>query len=296
MLEVGDGHTMYYETHGNPKGKPIVCLHGGPGGGMMRLILRLFNLKKWFVVLYDQRGCGKSTPRLELKDNTTWHLVQDLEVLRKHLEIQKWSLYGGSWGTTLALAYASKHLDRISAFILRAVCIFSKEETAWMFEKGHVSEVYPNAWKQVTEPLRKGTRKLLQPYRSLLKSKKTRRAASRAWSKYEHDLMYLKPRPFKADPKSDEESAVLENYYFLHNGWLTTELLLETAKKIKVPVLLIQGRYDMVCPASSAMTLKECIPHAKLLLVSNGGHTTKEKPMFLATKKAIADLNVSKET
>lgn len=290
MLDVGQGHTMYYETHGNPKGKPVVCLHGGPGGGIMRFVLRMFNLKKWFVILYDQRGCGKSTPRLELKNNTTWHLVEDMETLRKHLEIEKWTVYGGSWGTTLALAYASKHLEHISAFILRAICIFRKEETAWMFEKGRVSEIYPKAWSEVTEPLRKGTRKIIKPYWSLLKSKKTRRSASRAWSKYEHDLMYHIPRPFKADPKSDEETSVLENYYFLHNGWLTTELLLETARKIKVPVVLIQGRYDMVCPPASAITLKEAIPHAKLILVHEGGHTTREKPMFQASKRAIANL------
>ena len=159
-----------------------------------------------------------------------------------------------------------------------------------MFEKGHASEVFPKAWEQVTEPLRKGTRKIIKPYRSLLKSKKTRRAASRAWSKYEHDLMFHIPRPFKADPKSDEETAVLENYYFLHNAWLTTELLLETAKKIKVPTLLIQGRYDMVCPVASAVKIKEAIPHAKLIVVPNGGHTTLEKPIFLASKKAIAGL------
>lgn len=290
MLDVGQGHTMYYETHGNKKGRPIVCLHGGPGGGMMRYVLRLFNLKKWFVILYDQRGCGKSTPRLELKNNTTWHLVEDIEVLRKHLEIDQWAVYGGSWGTTLALAYASKHLEHISAFVLRAICLFTKEETAWMFEKGHVSEVYPQAWKEVTQPLRKGTRKIIKPYLSLLKSKKTRRSASRAWSKYEHDLSFLTPKPFRADAKSDEETAVIENYYFAHNAWLTTDLLLEAASKIKVPVLLIQGRYDMVCPASSAITLKDSIPHAKLLIVSKAGHATREKPMFTVTKSAIASL------
>lgn len=290
MLDVGDGHTMYYETHGNPKGRPIVCLHGGPGGGLVRFVLRLFNLKKWFVVLYDQRGCGKSTPRLELKHNTTWHLVNDIEVLRKHLEIDKWAIYGGSWGTTLALAYASKHLDCVTAFILRGVCIFTKEETSWMFEKGHASEVFPKAWEQVTEPLRKGTRKITKPYYKLLRSKKTRKMAARAWSKYEHDLAYLKPVPFRFEQKSDEEVSVLENYYFIHNAWLTSEILLEAAKKIRVPLILVQGRYDMVCPAASAIRVKDAAPHAKLVLVEHGGHATKEKPMFRALRKAIASL------
>ena len=182
MLEVGQGHTMYYETHGNPKGKPVVVLHGGPGGGITRLILKLFNLKLWHVILYDQRGCGKSTPRLELKDNTTWHLVEDLEVLRKHLVIDKWVVYGGSWGTTLALAYASKHLKQISGFILRGICLFTEEENKWMFEKGHASEVFPAEWKEVTKPLPKGTRKLIKPYYKLLMKKQTRKMAARACS------------------------------------------------------------------------------------------------------------------
>ena len=290
MLDVGDGHTMYYETHGNPKGRPIVCLHGGPGGGLVRFLLKLFDLKKWHVILYDQRGCGKSTPRLELKNNTTWHLVDDMETLRKHLELDRWAIYGGSWGTTLALAYASKHLDRVTAFVLRGVCLFTKDEVAWMFEKGHASEVYPKAWSQVTEMLRKGTRKITKPYRKLLLSKKTQKAASRAWSKYEHDLAYLVPKPFKPDVKSDVETSVIENHYFVHNAWLTSELLLETAKKIKVPVFIVQGRYDMICPASSAHLLKDAIPQSKLVVVPNAGHATREKGIFTALKKGMRNL------
>ncbi len=290
MLEVGQGHTMYYETHGNNEGRPIVVLHGGPGGGIAPFVLKLFDLKKWYVIMYDQRGCGKSTPRLELKDNTTWHLVDDIELLRKHLEIDTWAVYGGSWGTTLALAYASKYLDRITAFVLRGICLFTKEETAWMFEKGHASEVFPKAWDQVVKPLRKGTRRLIKPYHKLLLSKKTRRAASTLWSQYEHDLSYLKARPFKADQKSDEESSVLESHYFVNNAWLTSDLLLKAAKRIHVPVVLVQGQYDMVCPASSSIQLKDAIPHARLILVPNAGHSTKEPGIFRALRKGLKNL------
>lgn len=290
MLDVGQGHTMYYETHGNPKGRPIVVLHGGPGGGIAKFVLRLFNLKKWHVVLFDQRGCGKSTPRLQLKDNTTWHLVHDIETLREHLEIEKWAVYGGSWGTTLALCYAAKHLDKITAFVLRGICLFTKDETAWMFEKGHASAVYPKAWAEVIKPLRKGTRKITKPYYRLLVDKKTRKSASYLWSKYEHDLSYLDPVPFKADQKSDEEASVLEAHYFVHNAWLTSDLLLKAARRIRVPVVLVQGRYDMVCPASSAILLKDNIPHAKLTLVSDAGHSTKEKGIFRALRKALQSL------
>ena len=281
---------MYYETHGNPKGRPVVVLHGGPGGGLTRYVLRLFNLKKWDVILYDQRGCGKSTPRLDLKNNTTWNLVEDLEVLRKHLELDKWTLYGGSWGTSLSLAYASKHLDHVAAFVMRGICLFTEEENAWMFEKGHASEVFPKQWKEVTKPLKKGTRKIIHPYERLLRAKQTRKSAAKAWSKYEHNLSYLTPRPFKADQKSDEESAVLEAYYYAHNAWLTPELLLNAAKKIHVPVILVQGQYDMVCPPSSAVKLKEAIPHAKLVLVPNAGHAMREPGMLKALKKGIASL------
>lgn len=290
MLEVGDGHTMYYETHGNKEGNPIVCLHGGPGGGMTRFVLQFFDLKRWHVILYDQRGCGKSTPRLELRNNTTWHLVEDMETLRNHLEIDKWAIYGGSWGTTLALAYASKHLDHVSAFILRGVCLFTKEEVAWMFEKGHASEVFPKAWSEVTELLRKGTRKITKPYRKLLLSKKTQKVASRAWSKYEHNLSFLVPKPFKPDVKSDVETSVIENHYFVHNAWLTTDVLLDAAKKIKVPLILIQGRYDMVCPASSAELLKKTVPHAKLVMIPNAGHATREKGIFQSLKRTMRKL------
>jgi proline iminopeptidase len=290
FLDVGDGHKMYYETHGNPKGRPLVALHGGPGGGLTRYVLRLFDLKKWFVILYDQRGCGKSTPRLDLKNNTTWHLVKDMELLRKHMGLNSWALYGGSWGTTLSLAYASKHLENVTAFIMRGICLFTEEENAWMFEKGHASEVFPTQWKEVTRPLKKGTRKIVRPYLTLLKSPKTRRSAAEAWTKYEHTLSYMIPKPFHPDKKSDEESALLEAYYYVNNAWITPELLLHTAKKIKVPVILIQGRYDMVCPPSSAFLLKEAIPHAKLVVVPNAGHATREKGIMKALRKEVARL------
>jgi proline iminopeptidase len=290
MLDVGEGHKMYYETHGNPRGRPIVCLHGGPGAGLQRFLLRLFNLKKWFVILYDQRGCGRSTPRLELKDNKTSYLIKDLETLREHLHLDSWALYGGSWGTTLALAYASKHLDRVTAFVLRGICLFTEEENAWMFEKGHASEVFPRVWENVTKPLKKGTRKIIRPYLTLLKNPKTRRSAATAWSKYEHVLSSVKPQPFQPDVRSDEESALLEAYYFAHNGWITPKMLLETAKKIQVPVLLVHGQFDMVCPASSAFLLKDAIPHAKLFVVAEEGHSMRQPGMLRALRKAIQSL------
>lgn len=289
-LDLGDGHQMYYETHGTPKGRPIVVLHGGPGGGLSQKILQVFDLKKWWVILYDQRGCGKSTPRLELSNNTTWHLVQDLETLRQHLGIDRWAVTGGSWGSTLALAYASKHMDRISAFVLRAICLFTDEENRWMMEKGYASEVFPEAWKEVVKPLRKGTRKILMPYTRRLLNPQTRRAAAKPWTKWEDVLAHLSTATPAFRPKADEESAVLEAYYYSHNAWITPELLLKTARLIRVPVILIQGRLDMVCPASSALLLKEAIPKAKLVFLPRAGHAMTQPGMLKQMKKEFARL------
>jgi proline iminopeptidase len=290
MLEVGDGHSMYYETHGNPKGRPVVVLHGGPGGGLSRRSLKAFDLKTWWVVLYDQRGCGKSTPRLSLNDNTTWHLVEDLETLRKKLGIETWVLTGGSWGSTLALAYAAKHLNRVSAFVLRAICLFTDEENQWTMEKGYASEVFPCAWKAVVKPLRKGTRKILTPYTRKLLNPQTRRAAAKPWTKWEDTLAHLSSQTPEFRPKEDEESAVLEAYYYSHNAWLTPELLLKAARLIRVPVILIQGRLDMICPMSSALLLKEAIPHAKLIVVPNAGHAMSQPGILNRLKKEFAKL------
>jgi len=291
FLDVGQGHRMYYEEHGNPKGIPLVVLHGGPGGGLTRKTLKLLDLKSWRVVLYDQRGCGKSTPRLELKDNTTWHLVDDLERLREHLGIEKWALMGGSWGSTLALAYASKHLDRCLAFVLRGVCLFTQEENQWTMNKGYASEIYPNNWKAFLKPLRKGTRRALRPYAKLLVSPKTRKAAVVPWTKWEHRLSHLQKQPFKADPASDEESAVLEAFYYVNNAWLTPELLLNAAKQIQVPVLLVHGRYDMNCPVASAFLLKEAVPHAKLI-IPTAGHAMNEPAIQRVLRKELQALKL----
>jgi len=290
FLDVGQEHKMYYETHGNPKGIPVVVLHGGPGGGLTRKALGLFQLKKWFVILYDQRGCGKSTPRLELKDNTTWHLVNDLETLRKHLKVEKWALMGGSWGTTLALTYASKHLDKVLAFILRGVCLFTQEENQWTMNKGYASEIYPENYKEFLKPLRKGTRRALKPYAKLLVNPKTRKAAIQPWTKWEHRLSSIEKQPFQEDPKSDEESAVLESHYYVNNAWITPELLLKTASRIKVPVLIVHGRYDMNCPVSSALLLKEAIPQARLS-IPIAGHAMTERGIFKNLQKEIRYLN-----
>jgi len=293
-LDVGDGHTMYYETHGNPEGIPIVALHGGPGGGMHKWLLDLFDLKKWFVVLYDQRGCGKSIPRLELKANTTWKLVGDIEKLRKVLQIDKWAILGGSWGTTLAFAYASKHMDKITGFILRGICLVDDKELDWMYGSEGAAQVYPKEWKKFVTVGGPGAasgrrRNITLAFSKKLANRRTRRRAAAAWWGWESKLSKLHARAgaspgTESHKKFMEEISVLENYYFLHGAWLKPGQLLAAAKKIpaSVPVFLIQGRYDLVCPARSAFSVAAAIPHSKLI-VSEAGHSTFEN------KKGIVD-------
>ena len=294
-LDVGDGHTMYYEKHGNPEGVPIVVLHGGPGGGLSKDYLQFFDLKKWFVIMYDQRGCGKSLPRLELKSNTTWHLVEDIEKLRKELEIDCWAVFGGSWGTTLALAYASKYLQNITGFLLRGICLVDDKELDWQYGEDGAARIYPVEWDKFVSGScikRKGIKSaktMINNYSKCLGNRKTRKRASSSWWKWESSLSKLNQKIRTDGPKFEEEISTIENHYFKHGAWLKPGQLLATAKKIKVPVIIVQGRYDMVCPAKSAYELAKALPNAKLV-VSISGHSQSEKGNNIALHKGAKQL------
>jgi proline iminopeptidase len=294
-LSVGEGHTMYYETYGVPDGIPIVVLHGGPGGGSSRDYLQFFDLKKWFVVMYDQRGCGKSTPRLELKANTTWHLVEDIEKLRKELGIDKWAVFGGSWGTTLALSYASKYLKNITGFLLRGICLVDDKELEWQYSEEGAARVYPVEWDKfvrgscVKRVGRKTGKTMIKNYSKCLGNRKTRKRASASWWRWESSLSKLNQKIRTDGPKFEEEIATIENHYFKHGAWLKPGQLLKAARKIKVPVIIVQGRYDMVCPAKSAYELARALPHAKLI-VSISGHSQSEKGNNIALHKGAKQL------
>jgi proline iminopeptidase len=285
-LDVGDGHRMYYEEHGNPKGSPVVVLHGGPGGGLQRSVLGLFNLKRWRVFVYDQRGCGRSTPRLSLTANTTWHLVADIERLREHMGIARWSVFGGSWGSTLALAYASRHVDHIAALVLRGVCLMEPWENKWLYEEGGASTMFPKEWAAFSRGRRRG---LVKTYRRALRNRRTRRAAAKAWWGWEAALSTLRPSVDKTPIKQVEDLATFENHYFSHNAWIRPGELLKAARRIpsSIPVHIVQGRYDMVCPATSAFALADAIPHARLT-VTIAGHAASE-PETAAALRAATD-------
>jgi len=298
FLPVGQGHTLYWEQHGAPKGLPAVVLHGGPGGGLSRDHLKFFDLKRYHVTLFDQRGCGKSTPFGSLQNNTTQDLVRDIERLRAHLEIDQWVVLGGSWGSTLGLAYAETHPTNVKALILRSVCLLTSKETGWLYEPGGASEVFPTEYKAFRTPIQgkgkgkaKGTKNTtIKAYRGLLthKNAKTRKQAARAWWDWEAAVSFLKQRP---DPTTDKEAvaiARIENHYFLHGAWLKPNQLIKNAKRLTMPVYLVHGRYDMICPVKSAFALKEQVSHASLHVIPDAGHAGAE-PGTQAMLRKITD-------
>jgi proline iminopeptidase len=269
----------------------VVVLHGGPGGsatGQRDFLLGLFDLRRWRVVLMDQRGCGRSRPRLELRENTTWHLVDDVEAVRRAAGLgdRPWTLFGGSWGSALALAYWSRYPASVAGLVLRGVCLMEPWEMDWMYASdGGAARIWPEGWAAFeagsgVKRQRTTVRQTLGAYQRRLRST-ARRAAARAWTAWEHGLSFLEParHPDRTSPRQREELAVLENHYFRHGGWLRPGELLAAARRIPatVPVEIVQGRYDLVCPAASAVALAAAVPHARLTMVSAAGHSAAEE-------------------
>jgi proline iminopeptidase len=300
-LPLPHGYTLYVEEHGSPEGTPVLCLHGGPGGSLTRTYTGLFDLRKTRVILYDQRGCGKSTPvGVEgLKQNTTWDLVRDIEVLREHLGIPAWYVVGGSWGTTLALAYAETHPTKVTGLLLRGVCLLTDTELDWLEERGGTSEIFPEEWKAFLEPLPASLRRpgvsgtrILNEYYRLIRSKnrETRKKAIRAWYNWESAVSFLKPIPDSGTDKEMEELALLETHYFRKRGWLKPNQLLRNAYKLKgIPVDIVHGRYDLVCPFRSAYELHQAIPHSKLYAIPDAGHGMMEPGTFARMKNIVRE-------
>jgi len=288
---------MYYEEHGNPKGKPVVMLHGGPGGGLHRRFLKLFDLKTTRLILFDQRGCGKSTPFgvASLAHNTTWDLVADMERLRKHLGIDKWFVTGGSWGSTLALVYAETHPDRVTGLLLRSACIMTDSEYGWLYDKSGSAHVFPERYAEFMKPVgaQKGWRPIMKTYRKLLTSRNpaTRRKAAKAWWGWESDVSFLRPRPDDTKAATMESLAVLENHYFTHNAWLKPNQIVRNAHRLQhIPLAIVHGRYDLICPFQSAWELHNVVPHAKLIPVPDAGHGGWEKETLKLVKRTLKEM------
>lgn len=279
MLDVGDGHTVYWERFGTKGAKPAVFLHGGPGGATSASHRRLFDPALYDVILFDQRGCGKSTPHASIEANTTWHLVADIERLREMIGAEKWLVFGGSWGSTLALAYAETHPERVSELVLRGIYTLTKPELDWYYQFG-VSEMFPDKFERFCAPIPEDERhEMMAAYRRRLTGtdREEQLRCAVAWSSWEGETITLLPNPDYSDHFYDPEFALafarIENHFFVHAGWLDEGQLLRDAYKLKdIPGVIIHGRYDMPCPAKYAWALHKAWPKADFHLIEGAGH------------------------
>jgi proline iminopeptidase len=281
-LDVGDGHSLYWERCGTKGAKPVVFLHGGPGAGCSPAHRRQFDPERYDILLFDQRGCGRSTPHASLDANTTWHLVEDIERLREQAGHESWMVFGGSWGSTLALAYAQAHPRRVTELVLRGIFTFRQNELDWLYRYG-ASEIYPDKWRDFLAPIPEVERgDLVAAYQRRLTAPDpaTRLAAAKAWSQWEAETVTLLPSPDTIAQHTSDGFAVaiarIENHYMVHRGWLEEGQLIANAGRLKgIRGVIVQGRYDMCTPPAAAWDLHQAWPEAKLEIV-HGGHLFSE--------------------
>jgi proline iminopeptidase len=301
MLQVSERHQIYYEVSGNPAGKPVVVLHGGPGGGSVPFYRQYFDPAKWRIVLFDQRGCGKSLPHAELRENTTWDLVEDIEKLRSHLQIERWVVFGGSWGSTLSLAYSQTHPDRCVGLILRGIFMLRDKEIQWFYQEG-ASNIFPDAWDEYLKPIPPEERHdLIAAYYKRLTSPdgQVRQTAARAWSVWEASTSKLLQDPdlmarFGADDFADA-FARIECHYFVNKGFFQNEnQLFENLDRIRhIPTVIVQGRYDVVCPMITAWELHKAWAEAEFIVIPDAGHSMTEpgiRSALIEASDRFADL------
>ena len=291
-------HEIYYEQCGNPDGKPAVFLHGGPGGGGSTTVRRFFNPEKYHVVIFDQRGCGRSKPHGCLEQNTTWDLVEDIETLKNKLGFKKWLVFGGSWGSTLSLAYSQTYPKSVSEMVLRGIFMLRKKELDWFYQEG-ASNIFPEAWEKFLEPIDISQRDdLMSAYHEIFKSDNTEKKlnAAIAWSRWEGSTSSLSYNPDMADSFSDPRFALafalIENHYFVNKGFLEHEnQLIESGIDIirNIPTTIVQGRYDIVCPMTTAWELSKNWPEANLIVAPSSGHTAFEKEITHELIKATEE-------
>jgi proline iminopeptidase len=283
-LDVGDGHSLYWELCGNPKGKPVVFLHGGPGAGISDNHRRQFNPEKYKILLFDQRGCGKSTPYASLDNNTTWDLVGDIEKMREMAGVKKWQVFGGSWGSTLALTYAETHPERVTELVLRGIFLFQQYELDWMYKEGGASQIFPDKWEEFVAPIPESERSdLIAAYQRRLTSadKAGQLRAAKAWSKWEADIVTLLPSPENVEEFTEPEKAIaiarIENHYMINQGWLEPGQLPRDAGKLNgIPGVIVQGRYDCCTPPKAAWQLKQAWPEVELNIIPDASHMYNE--------------------
>ena len=283
MLDVGDGHTIYWERVGTPGAKPAVFLHGGPGGGCNESHRRVFDPTKYDAVLFDQRGCGRSIPHANLDANTTWHLVEDIERLREKFGIDQWLVFGGSWGSTLALAYAQTHPERVSEMVLRGIYTLTQAELDWYYQFG-VSEMHPEKWQHFIAPIPEAERDnmMLAYHKRLTGSDEAEKlACAKAWSQWEGGTSTLLPNPDMVEDFGGDQFALafarIENHFFINAGWLEPNQLQRDVHKLHgIPAVIVHGRFDMPCPLKNAWNLANAWPDAELHIIEAAGHAMSE--------------------
>ena len=298
QLAVGDGHSIYYEQVGDAGGTPVVFLHGGPGGGGDVNARRFFDPDRHRAVLFDQRGAGRSRPFASLEANTTWHLVADIERLRRHLKIERWVVFGGSWGSTLALAYAETHPEAVAGLVLRGIFLLRRRELDWFYQHG-ASELFPERWREFIEPIAGDERgDLLEAYHRGLNSGDTarERELARRWSVWEAATSSLLPDPERERAFGAEAFATafarIETHYFVNRGFFESESqLLDGVDRIReIPAVIVQGRYDVVCPPVTAFELAARWPEAELRVVPDAGHSAFEPGIAAELVAATRDI------
>lgn len=299
-LLAGDGQRVYWEQCGNPEGKPVVFLHGGPGAGTSPWHRRFFDPERYRIVLIDQRGCGRSTPHMsepgaDLRFNTTWHLVADLELLRRNLGIDTWQVFGGSWGSALALAYAQCNPERVSELVLRGIFTLRRHELEWFYEGG-ASAIYPDLWEEFVAPIPVLERsRMIEAYHRRLADPDpaVHLPAGVAWTMWEASTLTLRPDPALVESMAAPEAAVafarIENHYFMHGGWFREGQLIEDVGRIRgIPAVIVQGRHDVCTPIMTAWDLHRAWPEAEFVVVPDASHSASE-PGIAAALRAATD-------
>lgn len=302
MLDVGDGHLVYIEQSGNPDGIPVVVFHGGPGGGCSPAMRRFFDPKVYRIILFDQRGCGRSRPYSAVRDNTTWHLINDIELIRDTLNIDRWIVFGGSWGATLALVYAQTHPHRVAYLALRGIFLARQSELDW-FYGGGAGHFFPELWERFTIIIPKEEHgDFINAYHKRLfsKDKKEQEKYAKAWAGWENALASIDNPGTHIDSPAQYALAFakLENHYFSNRAFLNEDqqILKNMPKIAHIPATIVQGRHDMICPPTSAWALHKCWPSSELRMVHKAGHALSEAGIAEALLRVMQKLKRQRDT
>ena len=295
-VRVSDVHELYYEQCGNPNGKPVVFLHGGPGAGLVPDYRRFFDPQAYRLILFEQRGAGRSRPHASLDDNTTWHLVQDIETIREQFKVEQWLVFGGSWGSTLSLAYAETHPERVRGLVLRGIFLCRPKEIRWFYEDSQgASAIFPDNWEEYIRIIPEGERAdMINAYYRRLTSddESVRLEAAKAWAIWEASALKLLPDKSLIDEFAEPDKALavarIECHYFVNNCFFETDnYLLENIDRIRhIPAVIVHGRYDIVCPAMNAWDLHRAWPEARLEIIPDAGHAATERGIVDALVRA----------